>query len=245
MNKKKIILITILVVVLGVFLLYKFHYFRKYKMDTFYLPFYFKEPINIKTTSVKKPLTYDILSFKNAFPGFKVSEDDKNTFIKKDKKNEIVAYYTIDIHPLFINSLSEESFNVFSYDIENPDAKFYTEETMLKYLNKHNINNDIELIKYIKEKFPFRNNIFTSKETMRNNYLLNLFSYISLFNVRAITVIEGDLNGYIVEYLGANNKDIHIIHKNKQYCINLYGEEITSNEFVKSLIETISFTDGE
>ena len=239
MNKKKVIIITVLVVILGIFLLYKYHFYRKYKMDTMYMSFYFKEPINIKTSSVKNPANFEGLYYKDVFKGFK-QENGSKEYIKKDKKNEPIASYTIDVFPLFINSLSEEAF---SFSTQMDISDYYSEKNMIKYLDAHNIKTDLDLLKYIHEKFPFRNSILTPVKTMRNNYLLYAFINLALSNIRAITPIEGDLFGYIVEYRGSTNKDIHIIHNNKQYSINLAGDEIANLEFVKSLLETISFND--
>lgn len=241
MKVKKILLI-LFVIIICIFGIYKFHNYKLYKMEPFYLTFYFKDSINVKTVDVKNKISYDEMTFKNLFSGFKKGDED-NIFIKYDKKKNPLAYYTIDIYPLFINSLSEESFNF--YNTEDKEKKFYTEDNMIKYLDKHNINTDLDLIKYIKDNFPLGNNIFSSTKTMRNKRLLYVFANISLSSIKAITPIEGDLTGYIVEYFGSNNKDIHLQHKDKQYCINLYGDEITTNEFVYSLLESITFNNND
>lgn len=238
--KLKRTLLIILAVIIGIFLLTKLYYLNKYKTEPSYLLFYFKEPINIKVKDVKNPITYDILSFKNVFPGFKKS-DTEEAFVKYDKKKNVVAYYTIDVYPLFINSLNEEAFKlVLPYEERNG---YTTEKSTFDYLKKRNVYNDIDLIKYAKRNYPFRNSLFTPIATMRNNFLIYSFTNISLSNLKSITFIDGDLQGYVAEYMGAYNKDIHLIYKDKQYCINLFGDEIANDTFVKSLLETIKFND--
>ena len=51
---------------------------------------------------------------------------------------------------------------------------------------------------------------------------------------------NGDkIKGYIINT--ASIKEIHLLNKDNQYIITLSGNELTNIEFIKELLETISF----
>ena len=181
------------------------------------------------------------ISMANLFEGY-VDTKNQSSFKVKYEGDKIVSSFTkpssMDqyINLLNINSLELRP--------SNPDEEtMKTNASTRKFLDKHNIKNDIDLLNYIKENYYFKNNLFTLTSTMKNNYLLNSFVEIGLLDFKDITLINGSINGYVINCnnTGTIIKEIHILKDDKQYIMTLLGEEITTNEFITQLLSTVDF----
>lgn len=181
------------------------------------------------------------ISMANLFEGY-VDTKNPSSFKVKYEGDKIVSLFTkpssMDqyINLLNINSLELRP--------SNPDEEtMKTNASTRKFLDKHNIKNDIDLLNYIKENYYFKNNLFTLTSTMKNNYLLNSFVEIGLLDFKDITLINGSINGYVINCnnTGTIIKEIHILKDDKQYIMTLLGEEITTNEFITQLLSTVDF----
>lgn len=241
MKKNKIIVVILLLFII-IFIVYKSYMLHVYKTEHVKLDnsVIFKERIDINEPYENTEIiNFDDMTYNNFFVDYKENENGFN--VKYDDNNEVASYYRIVKDKQYINVLSMNSYQLFSEE-ENNNTNFETEENMKDLLNKNNIKDDVDLLNYIKNNYYFKSNIFTCSKTMRNNYILNSFISVALPEFKSITLIDGNIRGYIINNTStANIKEIHILHNDDQYIITLLGEEITSEEFVKDLIKSIRF----
>ncbi len=230
----KIIILLVLIVLLG----FKYSIFLKYKTENIEInnDLIFKEEININYKENNNKESYENMNYSNYFSDY-VSKENTNFKVKYNENNEVISFYNITKEKQYIYLLNSNSFVLFSN--ENKENTF-TEKYMKEYLNKNKIKNDIDLLKYIKENYYIRSNIFTPIKQLKNNYIINSFVQIALPEFESITLIKGDnTNGYIINTKAVS--EIHLLHDENQYIITLSGNEITNKEFINNLLETISF----
>ena len=236
--------IGIIVVVLLFIVLtsYKLAMFLKYKTDNLDInqDGIFNETIEV-TYKESDTVTYDEMSYKDYFTDY-VEVEEMGFKVKYDADGEVESAYNIIKEPQYISMLSINSFEMAIDEEENKDVDFSTEEDMKKLLKEKNINDDIDLIKYIKDNYYFKNYLFTPTKTMRNNYILNSFAQSAFPNFENIALIKGDkIKGYVMKMSSGKIKVIHLLYKDNQYGILLVGDELNTTEFINSLLETISF----
>lgn len=221
----------------------------------FILNKYISEEIMINTTNIfdevltinnevavidSEILKFEKLSIKNYFKEYVDSETNFNTKIKYDNEGNIISFYSISKAEQYINILNFNSFNLYSNNDEKK-YKYETEKDMKEYLQNNKIENDVGLLKYIKDNYYIKNNIFMSKKTMENNFLINSLVEVTLPEFEKIILIDGRITGYIINMKNSNIKEIHMLYNNEQYILSLYGKEITNNEFISNLLETVKF----
>ncbi len=182
------------------------------------------------------------LSIPNYFEGYVDTESPSTFRVKRDENNEVVSMYSTGVQTQFINMLNMKNMELATDDGEEYKPEV-TNKNVRKYLDNHNIKNDIDLIKHIKDNYYFKSNIFTSKNKMEINYLLNSYVSVSFPSFDSITLINGKFNGYIFNVSGSPKglRQLHIIKDDKQYYMVLGGEENTSDEFIEKLLSSAKF----
>ena len=161
MKKKILIVLIFIFLLLLTFLGYKVFLLNKYKTNERTLD---TNTIFIETVTISNNkkvdgdvITFEELSVKNYFNEFEEHRSIKiarltliiqQTEAKYDMEGNVVSAYSISKDKQYINSI----------DLENDKIK-----------------TDIELFKYIKDNYYFKNTIFTSKKIIENNYLINSF----------------------------------------------------------------------
>ena len=242
--KKKTIILVLFIVLLLAFISYKAIMLNKYKTEKreINLDSIFNETITVKSETEYSDdrISIDNMSFDNYFNGYVDSETAYK--MKYDENNEVVSFYSTNSMTQYINILNPNSFEIGLNNAK--DKSFSTEEDTRKYLDSHNIKNDVDLLKYIKDNYYLKNNIFTCTSTMKNNYLINSFVSDTLVQYNKITLINGDIEGYIIDAMNAYGngvKGIFILKDDKQYVITLGGSELTNDEFVIKLLSSVKF----
>jgi hypothetical protein len=249
----KKILVVIVVLIVG-FFIFQFVMLNRYKSEEVQINTgsIFNQTLTIENDSDSIELVpFEEMNYGNFFDGFE-TEAASHFNVKRDAEGEVIAYYSMFKEEQYINVLSINSF-LMTTDLAKVDNS--TEKNMKEFLDKNNINDDIALYKYLKGHYFIKNNIFTCYKTMRNNYILNNFIQVSLPTYDSITLLNGSVNGYIInikrniglqgEFVDFNTnvgiREIHLLNNDDQYIITLYGEEIANDEFVNNLLKTISF----
>ena len=242
--KKKTIILGLFIILLLVFISYKVIMLNKYKTEErkINLDSIFNETITVKSETERSDdrISIENMSFDNYFNGYVDSETPYK--MKYDENNEVVSFYSANSMTQYINLLNPNSFEIGLNNVK--DKSFLTEKDTRKYLDSHNIKNDVDLLKYIKDNYYLKNNIFMCTNTMKNNYLINSFVSDTLVEYNKITLINGDIEGYIIDAMNAYGngvKGIFILKDDKQYVITLGGSEITNDEFVTKLLSSIKF----
>ena len=185
-------------------------------------------------------ITFDGISIPNYFEGY-VDTELESTFRVKRDENEVIAFYSTGSTLQMVNIMDIQNLELATDDTEYNPVE--TSEQVRKYLNKHNIKNDIDLMKYVKDNYYFKSNIFTSTNKIKINYLLNSFVSVSFPSFDSITLINGKFDGYIFNVGNSPKglKQLHIIKDDKLYYMVLGGEENTSDEFITKLLSGIKF----
>lgn len=246
MKKKNILIIFIFVIVLLLVVLgYKVLLLNKYKAQEVIINTnnIFDEVLTISTeveVTDNETLKIEKLSIKNNFKEYVDSETNSNLKVKYDSEGKVTSFYSISKANQYINMLNSNSFNLYT-DNEDKNYNYETEESMKIYLEKNKIENDIDLLKYIKDKYYIKNNILMSKEIIKNNFLINCLVEVTLPEFEKIVLIDGMITGYIINMKNSNTKEIHLLYNEEQYILSLSGEEITNREFIINLLQTVKF----
>lgn len=187
-----------------------------------------------------KVLKIEELSIKNYFTDYKENKNNPELKVKYDDNGEIESFYTISSTKQYIKMLNLNSLNLYS-DNEEKEYDFSTTKDMNLFLKNNKIKNDIDYLNYIKNNYFIKNNIFTSTKTIKNNYLINTFVEVAFPEFESIILINGRIDGYIINLKNINTKEIHILNNNDQYIITLSGDKITNDDFIIELLNTVSF----
>ena len=240
---KRIIIIPIIffLIVAIVFFGYKLVMLNKYSSEEieinkdaiFNETITINEEYNSEETSTHKDMTYG-----DFFSDY-VDTDNNSFKVKRDLNNEVVSYYNIERERQYINLLNIYSFELFT---EEEEKDYSTDISMKKFLSNNNINNDIDLLKYIKDNYYIKNSIFTFASNMKKNFIINTFVEVAFPNFNNIVLIDGNIKGYIINpKTNIKLKEIHLLNNDNQYVITLFGDEITNDEFINNLLKSIKF----
>ena len=239
--KKKNLIIEIITVILLILLVNKVLILNEYKSEKrdidqnnflskgISIPYYVK-PIETEI------VTYEEMTFKNYFEGY---EDINNFKVKYDENGNIESYYSINKTNQYIDILNINSFKIYT-DKNLDELDYKTSESMQQFLINNNIKNDLDFLNYIKLNYDYlSSNIFTNLETIKNNFIINEFVNVLLIDFDELILIDRNLSGFI--FVNQNMKEIHLINGSDKYIITLSGEDITNDEFVRNLLESIKF----
>ena len=152
------------------------------------------------------------------------NEDDKveaafmmgktNTQIENIKNGyKDTPYYEFNYFPLYISKYSR-----------------------IRFLSKHKINDDVALIKYLRQRKKIDPTFTTPLLSIKENYFFNYIE-ASQTNLESVTYIEGDYYGYIKEY--ENNKQVIIIKDDNAYYLTFYNLSYFSEEKIKDILESL------
>ena len=238
--KKKIALIII--VLLVIFIGYKGIIMHKYHTDKVDIDTskIFNETLTIKESEYEgEYISIDNLSIANYFDEY---EDINGTFkgIYNDE-GKVISFYSTGSTNQYIEMLDMKNFEI---DIDGTTNYVTTSNRVKKYLDSHKIKNDIDLLRYIKDNYYFKSTIFTRSKNIEVNQILNTFVSVTLPSFKSITLIDGDIKGYIYNIstdVDVPIREVHIIIENKQYIVLLAGTEITSNDFIEELLSTVKY----
>ena len=239
--KKIIAIIALILFIMGVGVGYKLFIMYKYHVEKINLnnDAMFNTTITVKHQDTdEKKITYNDITFKDNFSNweryndFYVVRDDNDQTDKAFSVSKSGQYY------LSLHSINYDS-------KENKDL--FNEDDRIKFVQENNINNDIDLLKYIKNNYYLKNNIFDSLKQYKENYMVNLFVISSVLvnssvdntNNSIVSLINGDLTGYMFNL--SNEKEIHLLHNNEQYVMSLIGNELVADEYVQNFLNSIAF----
>ena len=197
----------------------------------------------ITTTSSENPFVVSFdknsIKFKNVFQNFALEEQENNyqsyAFYGDDglvKAVFMVGEYETQLHNI-------HSYNEDSYYYEFNHFPLYISDLLKKhYLKKYNIEDDIDLIKFIRERKKIKCNFFTPVTKIKENYFFN-FVELALPNLDQITYLEGDLNGYMFE--GDNYKRVFLLKNDKLYCLTFHKLDYFTDDLIYEILSSIEF----
>lgn len=245
---KFIILITVfyilLYVLLKVFILYAQDLYMKNEVyDTTYnigkvlkINSYTEQEKNDTKYFYSNQASYK-LGVKDYFSEFESGDSDSNYeyYLLYDESNNILAAFMMgqfETQMHNINTLDETS----NYSEFNHFPLYISTILRKHFLNKNNIHNDIDLIKHIRKRERLDCKFTTPIVDIKENYFFN-FVETMFPDLKNITYIEGDIEGYMYE--GDNYKQVCILENNKLYCLTFYKLDYFTDDIIKDVIRSL------
>lgn len=252
MKKTIIIICTIItVIVLSTYLIFKINLLKKYdisnidsKNDSYekFLKAYSTKSI-IKINNNNK-IEQEYLTFKNLqlkdiinnnfqiinkkeqkYPSY-----DSITYELTSKKTNETANLVISDYDSFCKIFTSKDLMIFADITKNDESDIDINAIdRKKFLNKHNITNDLELFEYLAKTKNKKSNIFTSVEEIKGNYLMQCLASISLPKVNNISIIKGKYNGYVL-YVNDKIQEVNILYNDRKYILSLRNMKLTDEE---------------
>jgi len=245
-NKLIIAFIFLLMVVL-VYCGYKVYLLDKYKVkikdDALVI---LNNPIN--TIEIEtRPNNDEQLKFKNIIfnkfkDNFEFDEEISSPFgetyhvyyLNREDLSTYIALFkvgkTYSIYDLF----TVDDVSKYDIDYKNIDRK--------KLLEKYDLANDTDIINYIISHYKDKLTIFSSQEKIEMNYLIKTIANIIFPN--NITIISGDVMGYMYEIEENIDYLVYLNHNNENYFLGFTNNK-DNNYFnldsIKEFISTVKF----
>lgn len=226
-KKKKLIIICLLglIVMIGVYFAYKIYNINYYNLvfESSDVSFDIKEEKVINKTSYNgNYIIHNNIKIPNYFNDFEVNKGE-NSVHYINKTNENVEFSLIDSN---IETPVESLESIVL--ITNPVGK--------KIIEENNINNDIELIKYLENYETSKRTIFTSLDKMlRDEAVYNFLNYYSFNDV---TLFNGHINGYMTE-INDSCKNIYIFNNDIVSIVTFCGNSYFTNEYIYDLLSKV------
>ena len=177
------------------------------------------------------------MKVKNYMEDFEAGDSDINYeyYLKYDDKNEIVAAFMMGQFETQIHNI--KNYDESSYYYEFNHFPLYISNLLRDYyLNKYHIKNDVDLIKYIREREKLHCRFYTPIVTIKENYFFN-FVETNLPDLDSITYIEGDYTGYMYE--ADSFKQACIIQDDKLYCLTFYKLNYFTDDKIEDMLRSI------
>lgn len=199
-----------------------------------------KEIINIKHEEVKNNnyIEYNGIQLKNGFKNFKKA-DDFGDNLKYDllRDNEIVASFLVGSFKDSVTTMLKKDGDV--YSLSGEKKMNLTKNDRIKILNQNNIQNDVDLIKYLaKQNVSEKKSFFYSEEEIKEKYFIQFLTSLEFIIGDKITFIEGDYTGYIITM--NTIKDVYLFDKGKKYIFTFVGDHFTLEKII-DIIKTVNF----
>lgn len=177
------------------------------------------------------------IEIKNYLNGFEAGDKDENYeyHMLYNEDNNIEAAFMMGVFQTRISTIND--YNEDSYYYEFNHFPLYISDILrTHFLEKNNIKNDVDLVKYIRERKKIESNFFTPIVKLKENYFFN-FVETTLPDLTTITYIEGDYEGLIYE--SANYKQACIIKEDKLYCLTFYKLDYFTDEKIQDILNSL------
>jgi hypothetical protein len=249
--KKKFIIGVVVVLFLAVaYLGYKVILLNNYKVSETENEFLNKlkdsgDTINIKTvTNSDTKETFENVVYSNIFDNFVLDETKSSnegsqrykTYNLKDNAGNLRAMFKVGSSDYdYYDILVSNDISTFSVDLKNINRK--------ELVEKFNIKNNIDLIKYIINHYQDSVNIFSSRDEIEMYYLIKTFTN-TIIPVSKISIIDGDIDGWMFIIKDNAYYEIHLLHNKEKYFFtfaNGTNEEYFTLNDIKEFLNTVKF----
>ncbi len=243
-ESKKVLLISLsiilLVVLIGGLFSYKLylvvHYSDKsldYSYKSISDAYKINDKLTIHTNLLNKDeyIEYNGIKIKNDFKGYESKENSDvtgNYIVYTNKDNN--SYFSLGVTEPYIDFLHLTS------DSKEEIVAKITYKDVKEYLEKNNVKSDLDLWNFIASE-NYQKNIFSLGKDIKASYALYEVAYILNPHNKKITLLEGDLKGYMFT-LDNNVREVNILKNNKRYVFVMSGEYYSIDKAVE-LINTI------
>lgn len=232
MKKKYVIFIlTGLFLVIGIYFGYKNYYYFKYvpdankTKDKYYDSLKINDTITVKTQTIENNdyFSFNGVNIRNDFKNYQLSD----LFVNDEYESSFVSK---DNNKTFI-SIGKDRFNIINTFLNSKD-------TWVKdILKENNIKNDLDLLKYIINNKNNKPNIFSSKHEIEFYNLIYNTSLLLYPIPEKITLINGDLPGYILKDDDVVN--VYLFNDIEKYVLAFRNLDYFTDDYIKELLNTI------
>lgn len=195
-----------------------------------------------RTIDEDKYLVVDDMKIRNDFTDFKEMERPNKlhpVILKKNLGNGKTLGVSISCGTSYIDIFSSDDVVVYNgIDSDTIDFGQFNAADRKYFLLRNDINDDIDLLKYIYKNGYHKSNIFMSDREIKENYAINFFIDTVIPKVDGITLIDGDYSGYIFDFEKKNIKSVCILRNDKAYFLTFYGEKYTE-EYLVDILGTL------
>lgn len=240
------IIIVIVVVFIGGFFGTKIYNLNKYKISTVTNDEYqeHKERLKIANTITienkklndDEYLIFNDIKIKNDFEKFEIldnSTDEHRMYVLKD--NDVVkASFGVGSTTESVVEILSDDLSIYGWTEEHLSI---SKEERIRFFEKYNIKNDVDLIKFLSTYEYKENNLFTSTNKMKENYFVKFITSFLMSLGESITLIDGDYEGYILNM--DEIKEVSIIKNNKKYVFTFLKTDYFTDEYIKELLNTL------
>lgn len=247
--KRIIIIITtvFMLVLMGAYLAFKLYKMDYYSLDNlknykeYYKSLYIKDTINVKYNEIpnEEQLVFKDFSIRNDFQNFirlgePHSTEDYEKYVLYDENNNGIASIWFATGYSLVESYKEEVI------VFNSEEIRYEQMAFKEFFKEKDIVDDFDLFNYLIKSKDKSNTIFDSIEEMKSNYILH-YLFSMGFSYDGITLIEGDLKGYMKEYKIGDNTivEVDLYSGDDIYGITFFYNEYFTDEYIKELLNTI------
>ena len=206
---------------------------------------YMDNKIYEKKYNIGKTLTVNKKEINNKFEVLNLEfENELDDFYETEKTKNYVRLDNSENKASFI--VSKESTIISSINDSDLDSIFrelyyypmYISETLRNHsLEKHNIKNDVDLIKYIRSRKKKEVNVFTPSMVIKEDYLFNFLEASVYNNIDNITYLENEKIGYILNY--DTYKEANIIVDDTIYNIVFVNLNYFDNNKISNILDTL------
>ena len=254
-KKKKNILLILLISLILVLILYKafitYVYYRdiKYQGEEITFPNNNISTIKVKTNKLANTIIYDEINLYIPKDFISITDKSKSSLVS-DSCTPFIKGYNKDKSFAAAILICKDGYNL--YSIFNNE--YHINNTVLPYMNlislfeKYNIHNIVDLIRFAEKNKDFKQNIFTSSNDIKINYLAKIYTRNMLPSYDYFYYLEGNLNGYMTTLETDNNtsfRDMTLSFENDHreiiYGVSLinykekYFKEDNSLEIINSI----------
>ncbi|GEM_PF-2279537 len=177
-------------------------------------------------------LTYQNVQFQNVVEGFEKSEEDDYVSYKLlDSSGNYQAYFTVSITEPFLDHVGKDD-GTFVMGKDELDAVESDD-----FAKRKGLKNDVDFFDYLIEHQNDKHDLFTPAKTIKEDHYVQLLSYIMLPSVNSVTVLKGDLEGYILNM--GDMKEVSILKDGKRYVFSFMGSDYFTDVVIREFINTL------
>lgn len=200
--------------------------------------------VNIKTNLNKE----DIMEYKNVI--YKKLDGDFIFNQEKSSDNSVFpynAYYLDGVDSgndsvIFKAGLTFSAYEVLSSsNWEITTFGFSFKDTNKKeLLEKYNLKSDFDIYKYIVNHYDDKVNIFSTEDEIKLNYLIKMYINVGVPATK-ITLIDGDLKGYMYTINDGLIYEVHLDNEGTNYAFAFWNSETKKYFDISDINEFLSY----
>ena len=178
------------------------------------------------------------IKIKNYFNGFEPGDSDNNYeyYIKYNSDyKDAEAAFMIGQFPTQLSNTNSNSLDSIYYEF-NYFPLYISHMLRKSFLEKNNIKDDVDLIKYLRKREKKECTFLTPIIKIKEEYFFN-FIESSYQTLEDVTYIDGDIRGYINRV--DDSKQVCIVKDDKLYCLVFYKLDYFTDEIINDIIRSI------